>query len=314
MPDHGGSRAPVPGRAEKWGLVLISAAALILRAWQIGAKGLWYDEAVTSFFARAPLADMVRFHWQSPFEHAPTWMVLEHFWTGLFGQGEAALRWPSALAGAALPWATWLLVRYAWPGARIARLAAALLVALSPMLILFSQEARMYALASLLAVLSCAAFVRFLETGRPAPLLGLVLANWGMSALQYYYGLVFVAQGLAALAVVRWRPRRTLAVIGALVVSAVPALLWVVLSPNFRSTAGSVLSRSVPAVAEGGGFFARVWRDLTFGAAQFQPQQAAAGYVLLPLALLGLVVLFRWPQGKPRRKRRCRRSPSPCSS
>jgi hypothetical protein len=99
-------------------------------------------------------------------------------------------------------------------------------------------------------------------------------------------------EGLVALTVMRSHARRALAVIAALALSAIPAVLWVVLSPNFRTTAGAVLGRSTPALARGSAYFARVWRDLTFGAPSFQPSQAALGYLLVPLVLGGLLVLL----------------------
>ncbi len=228
-------RVPRPGCCS-----LSPRLALLLRGWAIGSKALWYDEAATLAFARAPVPQIVAFHWQSAFEHPPVWAVLMHYWIALFGQSEASLRWPSALAGAAMPWATWLLGRNLWPRARVARLAAALLVAISPIFIQFGQEARMYALAGLLSTLSLALLVRLMRGIRPALLVCFILANWVMAALQYYYALLFVVEGLVLLAFLPRAPRRFAALLAAVAVSAVPTALWIGLAPGFRATLATV--------------------------------------------------------------------------
>ena len=95
--------------------------------------------------ARARPSEIVQFHWRSAFEHPPLWALLMHFWSTVVGESEAALRLPAAIAGTLLVPAVWSLVRYCWPQDRLLRLLAALFVSISPILILYSQEARMYA-------------------------------------------------------------------------------------------------------------------------------------------------------------------------
>jgi uncharacterized membrane protein len=96
-------------------LALILLGAL-LRLWMLGSKGLWYDEASTALMARAAPEQIIWFHWDAAFEHPPLWVLVMHLWSTAFGDGEAALRVPSALAGTLAVPMTWQVARIAWPG------------------------------------------------------------------------------------------------------------------------------------------------------------------------------------------------------
>src|SRR5205085_12080443 len=85
----------------------------------------------------------------------PLYYALAWLWTKLFGSGEVGIRSLSALLGTATIPVAW------WAGrtlvVRAAGLGAAALVAFSPYMVWYSQEARAYAL----LVLLCAASVGF---------------------------------------------------------------------------------------------------------------------------------------------------------
>ena len=84
--------------------------------------------------------------------HGPLYAVLLHFWGGLAGDSEWAMRLPSALFGVAtVPALAWMSGR--WLG-RETVVPAAWLAAGSPFLVWYSQEARNYALLLLCATLS----------------------------------------------------------------------------------------------------------------------------------------------------------------
>jgi uncharacterized membrane protein len=79
-------------------------------------------------------------------------------WVSLFGDGEVALRAPSALAGVVFCWAIWWLTRLRL-GERAA-VTAALLSAVSPLLVYYSREARAYSLLSLVMLWVAHAWTR----------------------------------------------------------------------------------------------------------------------------------------------------------
>jgi len=185
------------------------ALAGALRLHGIARDSLWGDEALSVIIAKMPLTDLLRHvaWWEQipPLHH----LVLK-VWMSIFGDREAAVRMPSALAGLAAVAMMYLLVRRL--AGRGAALAAAVVLAVSPMHIAYAHECRAYALAFFLAVLSTDLFIR--ATRRPT--LALQSAYVIVSALLLYahiYGaFVLAAHNIAFLwRVVREaRPLRTI--------------------------------------------------------------------------------------------------------
>jgi 4-amino-4-deoxy-L-arabinose transferase-like glycosyltransferase len=121
------------------------------------------DEAFSHLFATLPL----NLSWQAMIVdavHPPLYYLLLRPWLALAGDGEFALRFPSALAGV-LTVALSLQVGRDWLGER-AGVWAAFLLALNPYHVWYSQEARMYALLGLLSLAVLAAFWRVLRRRR----------------------------------------------------------------------------------------------------------------------------------------------------
>ncbi len=271
----------------------VTLLAFLIRVWNLGEKGLWYDETITALMARATPAEIVRFHWQNAFEHPPVWALLMHAWSAVFGQTEAALRWPAVLAGTLLVPLVWQILKLSRPADRSARLLAALLVALSPLLLLYSQEARMYAIVTLLAAVSIYLYLRLVRSVS-AVVLGLwVLSNWLMLGFHYYSVLLILAEGLSFLiAVARGRQPWAGLAIG-FVLSVLPLALWGAFSPGFQTTLRIVLSQSDGSGPTWPAFADRFWRELTFGSVVWLPQLAVVGYALLPVLIVGLWAVLK---------------------
>lgn len=142
---------------ERLGLAAVLLIGLMLRLAFLDYKGLWLDEAVTLSKALAQPSAIITAHDEA---HPPLYYLFMHFWVRL-GQSEVLLRLPSALFGTlALPFLYGL--SRAWIGREGALLATALL-ALSPLHIWYSQEARMYSLVPLLALAAVFSAVRALR-------------------------------------------------------------------------------------------------------------------------------------------------------
>jgi 4-amino-4-deoxy-L-arabinose transferase-like glycosyltransferase len=178
-------------------------AAAVLRFWELGAQSFWIDEALSADHTRRGLVDVIPAVASGGAEsNPPVYYLLLWFWRQAFGSSEAALRSLSALAGAlTVPAAAYLAYRLR--GARAA-LVAAVLVATSPILIWYSQEARSYALLVLLVVLSAITVVEALEGRRAA--LWLWAAAAAALALTHYYGLFVVVAEAVILFARRVRP------------------------------------------------------------------------------------------------------------
>jgi mannosyltransferase len=282
-------------RTELFCLLALTMLGAFLRLWMVGSKGLWYDEAATALMARAVPGKIIQFHWNAAFEHPPLWVLLIHFWSKLFGQGEAALRVPSALAGAlAVPMA-WRVAGAAWPGptGKTARLVASGLVATSPVLILYGQEARMYSLVVFLALASAYLATRLLAKPGVVRLAAFVFVNWVMLGLHYYSILLIGIETAFLLAIALYRRRFVIQVVVAAGLSVLPFLLWAWLAPGFRTTVEVVMGDAGGGERPWFSFLDGLWRDLAFGSVRWQPPRAAAGYLLLPFLLLGVVQAFR---------------------
>ncbi len=173
-----------------WALVLgLTLLAAAVRFSTLGVQSFGGDEGFTHALATGPwggLWDGVR-HTESapPLSYALAWG-----WVRLFGDGEVGLRSLTALLGTALVPVTFLAAREVV--SRRAAVVAAGLVALSPFLVWYSQEARAYALLALLGTASfgLAARARREPTWR-------ALIGWGaVSALAlatHYFAIFAIA-------------------------------------------------------------------------------------------------------------------------
>jgi 4-amino-4-deoxy-L-arabinose transferase-like glycosyltransferase len=168
---------------------------LVLRIWSLGAFSVTHDEAYGLWVATRPLADVLPATARDV--HPPLYYLLLHGWLAFGPHSDAWARLLSALLGTALVPALYALGRRLW--GTYAGLAAALLIALSPLAVAQAREARMYLLAVLLLALAAYALLRATEERR----LRWWAAYIALSALalytHYYASFVLVAFTLYAL-------------------------------------------------------------------------------------------------------------------
>jgi mannosyltransferase len=170
-----------------WIVAGLTVLAAGLRFATLGLQAYHHDEVVTA--SRVLRADFwhameaVGFSESAP----PLYYALAWVWTQLTGTGEFGLRSLSALAGVATVPVAYLLG--AELRGRRAGLVAAALVAVNPMLLWYSQEARGYSLLILLTAVAAVYFVRALHRGRRRDFTG-----WGVAsalALATHYFAIF---------------------------------------------------------------------------------------------------------------------------
>lgn len=145
-------------------LALITVIGGVLRFSTLIEREFWFDEAYTGLLIAQDWGAMLSVI-QSDV-HPPLYYALLKIWASLFGSGEFALRSFSALLGTALIPLTYLMTQRLWKstGERTAPLAAALLIAVNPFFITYSQEVRAYALVAVLMTLAAAFFFHALHT------------------------------------------------------------------------------------------------------------------------------------------------------
>lgn len=128
--------------------LMLLLLAFGLRLFKIDGQSIWWDEGHSIFVAQNPVSQIPTLPAMDV--HPPGYFALLHGWMAVAGRSEFALRYLSLLFGM-------LIVALLWRFARelhtesAARLAA-LLAAVSPLLVAYSQEVRSYTLITLLAL------------------------------------------------------------------------------------------------------------------------------------------------------------------
>ncbi len=181
-------------------LFVILLAAFALRLYRLGVASLWYDETVSVLLAQKDLLALTR-HTAGDI-HPPLYYYLLHFWGRLAGWSEFSVAFLSLFCGIVLIALVYRVARE-WFGTRVAMIAA-LLVALSPYNLWYSQEVRMYTLGALLGLASVYFFARLLTADRRPPtairdFVGYVIVSaLGLYTL-YYFAFLLVFENLVAL-------------------------------------------------------------------------------------------------------------------
>ncbi len=135
-----------------------------VRVWGLDAQSLWRDEVDTVRFATQPLSELLRM-FVTPGHNGPLYYLLVRPWILYFGHQDFALRYSSLLVGLlGIP----LMVRVMgkWLGTRVGWLSG-LLLAISPFVVWYSQELRMYMCVLCIALASTWCWQRALWDHRP---------------------------------------------------------------------------------------------------------------------------------------------------
>jgi mannosyltransferase len=167
-------------------LAVLVVLAAGLRLSTLGLQSFWYDEAFTPVHVlNASLGATLRamVHTENT---PPLWYLIEWVDARVLGTGEVALRLPSALAGIATVPVVWAIGEEL--GGRRAGLVAAALVAVNPLFVWYSQEARAYGLFVLTAALAMLCFLRA-EREPTRARMGAFAFTGALALLTHYFAL-----------------------------------------------------------------------------------------------------------------------------
>jgi len=139
--------------------LLIVLLAFSLCLYRLDHQSLWYDEGFSVYLARLSLGEITAR--TASDIHPPLYYYLLHLWLGPFGDSEFVLRFFSLIFGLLTVPLIYVLGRRLMGTA--SGLLAALLLAISPLYLWYSQEARMYTLVTFLCLLSSYLLLRALE-------------------------------------------------------------------------------------------------------------------------------------------------------
>lgn len=158
----------------------------------ITKSSIWFDEAFSAFIVRFNFFQIARY--TATDVHPPFYYWILKIWTMLFGTSEIAFRSLSLIFGMTAIIFGFLLVRRLF--GRRAAFASLLFLAISPMLIRYGQEARMYTLAATIALAATyvLTFAVQSKNRRPWVIYG-ILVTLGMWT-HYFTALVWLSHWL----------------------------------------------------------------------------------------------------------------------
>lgn len=171
-------------------LFLILILAVLLRLPSLG-QAFWGDEILSLQIVKHYQGDLTGMinYLRMVEVHPPLYYLLLSFWTHYFGFAEAAVRSLSLLFGLAIVVLSYFLGKQMWKSGR-AGLLAALLVAIMPMPIMFSQEARPYIIFSFFGLLGLYQLNRYLEKRNWMALI--YFSIFSIIGLYLHYSFIFI--------------------------------------------------------------------------------------------------------------------------
>ncbi|MBI5305058.1 MAG: glycosyltransferase family 39 protein [Chloroflexi bacterium] len=193
-------------------LGFILLLAFLVRIARLDFQPLWWDEGYSLFFATRDFVTMLE---RTAIDiHPPLYYAFLQGWIALAGKSDIAVRLMSVAIGVAAIPLLYALARELFDDDLVAN-GAALILALSPLHVYYSQEVRMYGMVTLFGLASMYLFVRLLHmpTGRPRTglfAMGYALATAAALYTQYYAAFILALQVLVILVLfVRRSPRVT---------------------------------------------------------------------------------------------------------
>jgi mannosyltransferase len=180
-------------------IVLLGAGCLVIN---LDARGVWFDEIIYLNLERqSPSAILNALSVTFSDHHPPAYHFLAHAWIQIMGDTDFAIRLLSVLLGI-LSLALLYQIGKTLGGASLGRVAA-LLLAVSPLAILFTRLARYYALTTTLGLLSTWLFLQLCQRPSRDRWIAYILACVLLTYTDYLGCSLIIGQGLLALFVNR---------------------------------------------------------------------------------------------------------------
>jgi uncharacterized membrane protein len=180
---------PIKKNWNKVHILLITITALFFRFFMLGSQSLWMDEAMVYLQTKG---DSIFVVYSKVFSHGghigPFFHILNYLFSLLFGYSEWALRAPSAIYGTVSVVLVYKIAQEL-KNNRIALLSS-ILLAISPVHVWYSQEARMYSLWIMLILFTVLIFIKILRAQKLS--LWILFAVFASLSLWTFLNSVFV--------------------------------------------------------------------------------------------------------------------------
>lgn len=181
---------------EKVQLSLIIIGGLILRLINLATQPYWSDEILTVGIVRQfpNVIELIRYI-QTVEIHPPLYYILIHYWSNWFGFDEWIVRMPSVIFGVAAILMMYFLGKALFDNRKVG-LFAALLLAVLPLHIDMSQNARPYALFIFSGLAAAYVYWRYRLTNRKIYLPFYIIAS--MVGVYLHYSFIYILVALSS--------------------------------------------------------------------------------------------------------------------
>lgn len=258
---------------------IFASALFVLLFFASESRAIWFDEAYSAALMKFNFADI--WNLTAADVHPPLYYFLLKIWTSIFGVGEIRLRAMSVFFGVVAILFAWRLVRYRF--GKKAAVLAVFLLALSPILLRYGAEARMYTVVA--AIVFAAAFVleKALATRQKRYwifyALLLALGMW----THYFVAFAWLAQLIYLITILKKRifQKKFYLIYGG------AALLFAPWIPSLLSQTGQVQSGFwIPPVSANG------FADFFSGSLSSAAPDAVAGWHFVLFAILTFALIY----------------------
>jgi mannosyltransferase len=183
--------------------VIPAIVGLITGVYHLGVPPLWRDEAATKAIASRSIGQILATMPHDDVVHGAYYLVV-HVFIRLLGSSNGAIRLPSAIAAALACAFTALIAQRLAAGsgrwyAALTGVAAGSVLALLPAMIRYAQEARSYAIVTMLATVATYLLLRASDDGRPRWWAGYGAAIFLTGLFNIFGLLIVMAHGLTLL-------------------------------------------------------------------------------------------------------------------
>ena len=175
----------------KYFLLAIIALSAIVRLIFVARASIWHDEGYTMMLIKHDVVGIIERTARDV--HPPLYYLVAHAWQFIAGDSEFAIRGLSVIFGVGTVIVAYFIMRKLF-SEKVARLSA-LFLALGPFLIRYSDEARMYAMATFLIVLATWLLILAVEKNYFKKTQWIIWSLYGITAaaaLYTHYYVVFL--------------------------------------------------------------------------------------------------------------------------
>ncbi len=143
-------------------LALILLLGAFLRFYDLGGENLWSDEVVSVYYANKSVLEAIK--WSPTIGYFPLYSMMLSLWIKIFGISEFSVRFLSAVFGTLAIYGVFQIGAFMFN--KKVGIYSAIIMALSPFNVYYSQEARSYTLLILLSIYSIYFYLKYLESAK----------------------------------------------------------------------------------------------------------------------------------------------------